>query len=118
MKGGGRRFGFGEKDKAEKADPMPIEILKKQLASTTTEMNELIEALNNVMWLRNDWKHFIIYNFLLGIIRGLGMALGSTVIFALILYFISQLVELNLPLISEWLSMFIDMVEQKRGIVQ
>lgn len=60
MKGGGRMFGFGEKDKAEKADPMPIEILKKQLASTTTEMNELIEALNNVMWLRNDWKHFII----------------------------------------------------------
>ena len=106
------------RNKKEEPLDLSVDDLKKQLASATTEMNELIEALNNVLWLRNDWKRFLFYNIMTGILRGLGMAVGSTVVFAIVLILLSRVIDMNLPLISDWLSVFIDMVEKKRGILQ
>lgn len=42
----------------------------------------------------------IAMNFLAGIARGLGLAVGFTILGALILYFLQRLVILNLPIIG------------------
>jgi hypothetical protein len=107
---------FGKTEK--KIEPSPLEDLQSRLQATTNEMNDLIDVLRDILLLRNDWKRFIVYNLLAGIIRGVGAALGSTLIFAIILYIVTQVIDLDLPLISEWLSDLITMVEQKRGIVR
>ena len=107
---------FGKTEK--KIEPSPLEDLQSRLQATTNEMNDLIDVLREILLLRNDWKRFIVYNLLAGIIRGVGAALGSTLIFAIILYIVTQVIDLDLPLISEWLSDLITMVEQKRGIVR
>lgn len=107
---------FGKKE--NKPEPSSLEDLQKRLKANSNEMNDLIDVLRSILLFRSDWKRFFLYNLLIGILRGVGAALGSTLIFAIILYVISQVINLDLPLISEWLSELITMVEQKRGMMQ
>lgn len=91
-----------------------IRNLQDQLGKLSTEMNDLIDQMNSMLLLRDNWKRFVIYNVLSGIFRGIGAALGATVVFGLIIHILTQVIELNLPVISEWVSMFINMVEDRR----
>jgi len=52
-------------------------------------------------------------NFLAGLARGLGMAVGFTLLGALVLYFLQKAVMLNLPLISDFIAEIIRMVQHR-----
>ncbi|HHU75580.1 MAG TPA: hypothetical protein GXZ24_01590 [Firmicutes bacterium] len=52
----------------------------------------------------NNPRRYLFVNFLGGIFRGLGMALGLTIFGAFILYVLQRLVVLNLPLIGDFLA--------------
>ncbi|HHZ17398.1 MAG TPA: DUF5665 domain-containing protein [Peptococcaceae bacterium] len=60
----------------------------------------------------NDPKRMLLTNFLAGIARGLGMAVGFTILGALLLYLLKQLVMLNLPLISSFIAQIVEMVNE------
>lgn len=58
----------------------------------------------------------IIYlNFLAGIARGLGIAVGATIVFAILVEILSRLIVLNLPVIGDVIVEIMKIVEVKQG---
>ena len=57
----------------------------------------------------------ITLNFLAGLSRGLGIALGATLLVALVLNFLHRLLILNIPGIGNFVAEIIRIVEQKNG---
>lgn len=55
-------------------------------------------------------------NFLAGITRGVGIAIGFTLLGAVVIIILQQLVTLNLPGISDFIAQILDMVEQSRSL--
>ncbi|MGM9539478.1 DUF5665 domain-containing protein [Anaerovibrio sp.] len=74
-------------------------------------MGEYLELLKNT-------RRLFLLNLLVGMVRGLGMAIGATIVFGIMLNVAVQVVDLNLPFISEWLAKFMLMVEENRHNVQ
>lgn len=77
----------------------------KDLAAAMEKMKfaEYVEYINNP-------KKMLATNFLAGIARGLGMAVGFTILGALLLYVLRQLVLLNLPLIGDFIADIVELV--------
>ena len=57
----------------------------------------------------------IVINFIAGIARGLGIAIGATVFFAVVVNFLRQLILLNLPGIGGVIADIVHIVELKNG---
>ena len=57
----------------------------------------------------------IFINFIAGIARGLGIAIGATVFFAVVVNFLRQLILLNLPGIGGVIADIVHIVELKNG---
>jgi hypothetical protein len=55
----------------------------------------------------------VIYvSFIGGLARGLGIAIGTTLLFALVFYLLTFVVRLNLPLISRVIAEVVDLVQR------
>ncbi|WIW71818.1 DUF5665 domain-containing protein [Anaerosinus gibii] len=58
----------------------------------------------------------IIYlNFLAGISKGLGIAVGATIVFAILIDLLSRLIVLNLPVIGDFIVQILHIIEAKQG---
>ncbi len=58
----------------------------------------------------------IIYlNFLAGISKGLGIAVGATIVFAMLIDLLSRLIVLNLPVIGDFIVQILHIIEAKQG---
>jgi len=82
-----------------------------------TELVHHLEAMrvaDYVELLQKPHK-LIALNFLAGLSRGLGIALGATLLVALVLNFLQQLLILNIPGIGNFVAEIIRIVEQKNG---
>jgi len=55
-------------------------------------------------------RRFILVNFLGGMVRGFGIALGATLMGALALYILQRLIVLNLPIIGDFLAELVRIV--------
>ena len=96
-----------------------------ELESTVASARQIhcdVEGLHAVMGeylgLLKNTKRLFLLNLLVGMVRGLGMAIGATIVFGIIINVAVQVVDLNLPFISEWLAKFMLMVEENRHNVQ
>ncbi len=63
--------------------------------------------------LLGDTKRLLWVNFISGIARGLGIAIGFTILGAVILFFMKKLVMLNLPVIGGFIAQIVQMVQIK-----
>jgi hypothetical protein len=54
-------------------------------------------------------------NFVAGLARGLGIAIGATLIFALMVEFLRRLIMLNIPGIGSFIAEIVQIVELKNG---
>ncbi len=97
------------------------EIRRKRQVKTTSllkldsKVQELAVAMEKMKFAEyveyiNNPKKMLATNFLAGIARGLGMAVGFTILGALLLYVLRQLVLLNLPLISDFIADIVELV--------
>lgn len=77
------------------------------------QLNRLMCNINCVDFIvkNKDLKRVLWYNFLIGLSRGLGMAVGFTVLGALVVYILQRIVVLNLPLISKFIADIIELVK-------
>ncbi|MPM76649.1 hypothetical protein SDC9_123648 [bioreactor metagenome] len=57
----------------------------------------------------------IFMNFVAGLARGLGIAIGATLIFALMVEFLRRLIMLNIPGIGSFIAEIVQIVELKNG---
>ena len=68
-------------------------------------------------YLDRPWK-LIWTNFLIGIARGLGSTIGLAVVIAVLVFFLQNLLMLNLPIISDFIADFILMVQENYNVLK
>lgn len=88
---------------------------RELLENKTEELVSRMERLNLAEYVEmlHDPKKLFWTNFLAGIARGLGMAVGFTILGALVVYFLQYVVRLNLPVISDFIADVIRMVREQ-----
>lgn len=83
-------------------------------------LNNNIDMLNNslrdsniveMLYVLGKKSEIIKRNFLAGIFRGVGIGIGVTLVTALIVLFLERLVKLNLPVIGEYITDIVNIVE-------
>ena len=70
-----------------------------------------LEDLSNIV---GNKKQIIIRNLLAGIFRGVGIGIGITIITAILILVLRHLVALNIPVIGEYISDIVEIVEKNR----
>lgn len=88
-----------EKQLLEKIEELSLKMERMHLA-------EYIDMLNNP-------KRYLWINFTAGMARGLGIAIGVTILGALVVYFLQRLVLLNLPLIGDFIADIVRLVQNQ-----
>lgn len=88
--------------------------LRQRLLTKMGELSQEMEKFNLAGYLNalNNPRRYLVVNFVGGIARGLGIAIGATLLGALVLYFLQRLVVLNLPLIGDFIADLIRIVNQ------
>ena len=84
-----------------------------------TKLDKLIYAMekSNIEDLLNIFgsnKKIIVRNLLAGIFRGVGIGIGITIITAILVLILRHLVALNIPVIGEYISDIVEIVEKSR----
>ncbi|MEL7607915.1 MAG: DUF5665 domain-containing protein [Bacillota bacterium] len=59
-------------------------------------------------------KRMLWTNFLMGLARGIGMAIGFTLLGALVIYILRQIAASSLPVLGDFIAKLMDIVESKR----
>lgn len=80
-----------------------------KLADTLEKSN-----LSEIAYLVGNKKKIIFINFLAGLFRGVGIGIGITIITALLVLLLRHLVALNIPVIGEYISDIVEVVEKSR----
>lgn len=93
-------------NKKESADINRIDELTEKLAFILEKhkVAEYVILMNNTKTLA--WK-----NFVSGMAKGLGMALGLTILAALILYILQLFVKFNVPVIGHFIAQIVQIVQ-------
>lgn len=89
----------------KKKDDLDKKIDEIGIALEKTKITEYVDFINNR-------KRLIYVNFIQGLARGFGMAIGFTLLGALILYMLQELIKLNLPLIGDFIAEIVKIVKE------
>jgi len=94
---------------------MPQRGLHARLLKQIDHLNRLLERANLVeyMQLIQSPRRMLFLNFMAGVARGFGIAVGFTIIGAFFIYVLTRLASLNLPIIGEFIAQVVRMVEQQ-----
>ncbi|TCL40245.1 hypothetical protein EV210_101446 [Anaerospora hongkongensis] len=92
----------------------------KQAEFMAVQLEKLVRQLEAMrvaqyMELLEKPARLIFINFVAGISRGLGIAIGATLVFALMIEGLRQLILLNIPGIGNFIADIIRIVESKNG---
>ena len=89
---------------------------KKKLSLKIDRLSEILEKSNleDFSYIVGNKKQIIFRNFLAGISRGVGIGIGITVITAILIIVLNHLVTLNIPIIGEYISDIVAIVEKSR----
>ncbi len=86
-----------------------IQALSDKVAELAVNV-EKMKLAEYVRLLERPWRLMYI-NFISGVARGLGIAVGFTILGALAIFFLRKLVMLNLPLIGGFIAEIVRMVQ-------
>lgn len=89
---------------AELIEALKIKIDELSLNLERMKIAEYVELLNNP-------KRFLLINFLSGMARGLGIAVGFTILGAVVIYIMQRIVVLNLPVVSDFIATIVRLVQ-------
>lgn len=93
--------------------------MKEWVAWMANKMEEMLFHLEQLrlaefLAYEKDWKRRLLMQFLGGIVRGLGTAVGFTLLGALVVWLLQGLAQRNLPLIGDFLAQLLALVEGKK----
>ena len=86
----------------EKIDEISLNMEKIGIA-------EYIEMLHNP-------RRLFFANFWAGIARGFGMAIGFTILAAIVIYVLQEMIVLNIPLIGDFIAEIVEIVQEQLKI--
>lgn len=91
-------------------DAGTVETLIKKLNDVTAAM-EKMNIAEYVEFIRNP-RRMAYVNFIAGLSRGFGAAVGATLLAAIFIYILTRLVSLNLPIIGRFIAEIVEIVRQ------
>ena len=88
----------------------------KILSQKLDEVNDILEKSNlkEITYLLGNKKQIFLRNLFAGISRGIGIGIGVTVITAILVIILRRIVMLNIPVIGEFISDIVDIVEKRQ----
>lgn len=89
---------------------------KKKLYKKIDELNKVMQKANleEISYVLGSKKEIVIRNILAGLARGAGIGIGVTIITAILVIIMQRIITLNIPVIGEYVSDIMDIVEQKK----
>lgn len=89
---------------------------KEKLQNSIDNLIRIFQKSNIEEWsyLLGNRKEIIKRNFIAGIARGVGIGIGVTIITAILIIMLQKIVTLNIPIIGEYISDIIDIVQKSR----
>lgn len=84
---------------AEKIDELAVNMEKMRLA-------EYVQMLDNP-------RRLLYINFLQGISRGFGTAIGFTILAGIVIYFMQKIILINVPVIGEFIAELVEIVQMQ-----
>ncbi len=96
-----------------KSDNQQPEFIARQLERLVDRLESM--RIADYMETLERPVRLILTNFVAGIARGLGIAIGASLVFALLLAFLKQLIVLNIPGIGGFIADIVRFVEAKNG---
>lgn len=89
---------------------------KEKLQKSIDNLIKVLQRSNIEEWsyLLGNRKEIIKRNFIAGIARGVGIGIGVTIITAILIIILQKIVTLNIPIIGEYISDIIDIVQKSR----
>ncbi len=91
-----------------------IKILIEQMEKLNYNLNknkfiDLIEVMGNK-------KEMIFRNLFSGLWKGIGIGIGVTLVTAIIIVILQKIIKLNIPIISEYITDIVEIVEKTKSI--
>lgn len=86
---------------------------KAKLVTTKTSRIIAWAVLRDYLYYLSDTKRIIVNNFLAGLSKGVGSAIGFLVVSGVILYFLTYLASRNLPVIGDLLQELVDFIKYR-----
>ena len=89
---------------------------RKRLDEKIDKLTDTLEKSNleDFAYVVGNKREIIFRNFMAGISRGVGIGIGITIITAILVNFLNHLVALNIPVIGEYISDIVAIVEKSR----
>lgn len=91
----------------------------KDLNNKIDKINEKLEKSNimEMTYIIGSKKEIMKRNFIAGIARGIGIGIGVTLITAILIYMLQRIILLNIPVISDYITDIVQIVERNSGKV-
>lgn len=86
------------------------------LAEALTRTMEKTRIAEYVQYLEHPVR-LLWTNFLIGIARGLGSTIGLAIVLGFSLFFLQNIIMLNLPIISDFIAKFVHMVQDHYNLL-
>ena len=89
--------------------------LEEKLLLELTKINKSLynEKILEIVELLGNTKKMLFRNFTSGILKGIGIGVGFSLITATIIYILQKIIRLNIPIISEYIADIIEIVQKK-----
>lgn len=94
-------------------------IKKKEYNLLNKSIDDLTDTLEKgnlkeLTYILGSKKEIIIRNLIAGIFRGVGIGIGVTIVSALIVILLQKIVKLNIPIIGEYVTDIVEIVQKSR----
>lgn len=88
----------------------------KKLMKSIDQLNFVLTKNNliDLAEILGNRKELLIRNLISGIAKGIGIGIGFTILTAVLIYILQKIVTLNIPIIGEYITDIVDIVEQNR----
>ena len=78
--------------------------------NNTLNKNKILELIE----IAGDSRKYLVRNFMSGISKGIGIGIGFSIITALIVYVMQKIIRLNIPVLSQYISDIVEIVERTK----
>lgn len=94
-----------------------MSIFKSKTSKAIDNLAYKLESLkiNEYVALMEDTKKILWKNFLSGVSKGIGIAIGFSVLGAIVIMILQHAVRLNIPVIGNWIAEIVQIVETQNG---
>lgn len=88
--------------------------MQKNLEKQIYKLNNKLEKSNilEMTYIMGNKKEILKRNFIAGIARGVGIGIGVTLITAVLIYILQKIILLNIPIIGDYISDIVQIVEK------